>query len=260
MNNMSILKSFNLINEMAKMKLKSQTNKLVLSYFWWVLEPLIIVSLFYAVFQIILQRGNDNYFIFLIVGKVIFLWFSKAAVIGSFGLKQNKGIIAQTAIPKWIFTMANVHEATYKSMISVIVLLAFLFLFDLSNPIYWIQLPVLFFITYIFIVSVALILSVLVAWADDFSQLISMAMMGLMFASGIFWDINSVNDKNLVDLILIINPVAAVINIYREVLINGVWIRPLSLMPILSYSIILLIIDYYVFKNFNNKITRMLFS
>ena len=111
-----------LINTQAKMKMKAQANKLVLSYIWWVLEPLLLISLFYLVFGHILQRGGDDFLSFLIIGKIIFTWFSKSVVSASNSLPQNKGIIGQRALPKWIFPMVNIQESMYKSLFSFLIM------------------------------------------------------------------------------------------------------------------------------------------
>jgi len=42
-----------------------------------------------------------------------------------------------------------------------------------------------------------------------------------MFASGIFWDINSIHDASLRELVFVYNPVAFLIDSYRQVLMEN---------------------------------------
>lgn len=259
-NNLNFFRLIELVDIQARMKMKAQANKLFLSYLWWVLEPLLFVSLFYLLFEYILKRGGSGFFIFLIVGKVVFLWFSKAVTMGSASLVQNRGLIGQVAIPKWIFPLINVQEATYKSMVSIILMVIVLACIGISEPTYWWQLVPLTMLTYLFISSVSLILSILVAMAEDFSQIISLAVMGLMFGSGIFWDINTIPDQDLVSIIYLFNPVAAVIDAYRTVLINNEIIDLYRLRSVFAFSLILWLTGMFLFSTMNNKITRYLFS
>ena len=123
---MTFTQTISLIHTQAVMKLKSQANSLVLSYLWWVLEPLLYVALFYFVFKYVLYRGDENFFIFLMVGKIPFLWFSKAVNTGANSIIQNRGLIAQRIIPKAIFPLINCQEALYKQLFAFAVLLIFL--------------------------------------------------------------------------------------------------------------------------------------
>ncbi|GAM59560.1 O-antigen export system permease protein rfbD [Vibrio ishigakensis] len=240
--------------------MKSQANKLVLSYLWWVLEPLLFVALFYFVFDFLLKRGGDDFFVFLMVGKIIYLWFSKSVVSASNSLNQNKGIIGQRAIPKWVFPLVNIQENLYKMIISFVLILILLWVLGYPPYIgYW-QLIPLVLCTYLLICGVGFICAVLVTFAQDFSNLISLAMTGVMFGSGIFWDINKLESETTRELIFTFNPMASILDGFRRVLIYNL---PLSLGHIVTitvFSILVLIFSLYLFHRFNNKLTRTLFS
>ncbi|MCK8078688.1 ABC transporter permease [Vibrio sp. 1CM2L] len=245
---------------MAKMKMKAQANRFLLSYMWWVLEPLLFVGLFYVIFGYILQRGGEGYFQFLIVGKMTFMWFSKGITMGANSLVQNKGIIGQSSVPKWVFPIVNVQEATYRTAISfVIMILCVIYNFE-GNYITWLQIIPISVMLYWFIVVLSMLLSVFVAVAEDVTQMISLLMMGMLFSSGIFWDINSIQKSGVSDLIFNVNPLALNIDLYRSVLIGGDIIDYSRFLPSLIINLSLTVVVYLVFKKGNNKITRFLFS
>lgn len=255
-----ILNYFQLIDLQARMKMKAQANKLILSYLWWVLEPLLLVCMFYVVFGFILQRGGEDFFVFLIVGKITFMWFSKSVVSASTGITQNKGIIGQRALPKWIFPMVNIQESLYKSFFSFIIMFAIVLAKGYSITWEWLQLIPLTLIMYVLICGLGILLSILVCIAKDFSNIISLAMLGLMFGSGVFWDVNKIQNQQLVDLLLTINPVLTIISSYRDVIMYGHDVNFQSLLPATIISSLLLLLSLYIMSKFDNKITRMLFS
>jgi lipopolysaccharide transport system permease protein len=55
----------------------------------------------------------------------------------------------------------------------------------------------------------------------DFSMLISIGMLFLMFTSGIFWDVREIADPRMTELILLFNPIAFILDAYRQVLLKG---------------------------------------
>jgi lipopolysaccharide transport system permease protein len=152
---MTLNQAISLIHTQATMKLKSQANTLVLSYLWWVLEPLLFVALFYFVFKYVLYRGSEDFFLFLMVGNIPFLWFSKAVNSGANSIVQNKGLIMQRVIPKVIFPLVNCQEAFYKQLFAFSVLIIFLVFNGHTNFQNWWQLIPLILLQYILIAGVA---------------------------------------------------------------------------------------------------------
>src|SRR5690625_2974301 len=61
---------------------------------------------------------------------------------------------------------------------------------------------------------------ILVCYVRDFKILIGMAMIVMMFMSGIFWDLNHIADPVKRDLLITWNPLAFLIDGYRNVLMR----------------------------------------
>jgi lipopolysaccharide transport system permease protein len=257
---MTLNQAISLIHTQATMKLKSQANTLVLSYLWWVLEPLLFVALFYFVFKYVLYRGSEDFFLFLMVGKIPFLWFSKAVNSGANSIVQNKGLIMQRVIPKVIFPLVNCQEAFYKQLFAFSVLIIFLVFNGHTNFQNWWQLIPLILLQYILIVGVASFFAVFVTLARDFTVIIAMFMMALMFTSGIFWDINLIQDQSMKELLLTLNPLAALIDGYRQVLIYDNTLNIKYMVAVLVWGLMSLSVGAYCLNRYSNTLTRRLFS
>lgn len=249
-----------LANLQARMKLKSQSNKLTLSYLWWVVEPLLFVLLFYVVFEYLLKRGGEGYFSFLIIGKIIYLWFSKSIISASKGLIENKNIISQCDIPKWVFPAVNILESYYKTTISFMILFIMLWLNGLPPSIYYIHLVPLTLLMSLLICALGYMGSLLVGFARDFMNLIRIGMMGMMFMSGVFWDIKSIQDEHIREMLLLYNPLALLIDAYRDVLMYQSEPNYMSMLPAFILSSLLICLCLWFFSKYNNRISRALFS
>jgi lipopolysaccharide transport system permease protein len=57
-----------------------------------------------------------------------------------------------------------------------------------------------------------------VCLARDFVQVISLGMIFMMFVSGIFWDVHALSDSHKTELLLAANPLAFVLDAYRQIL------------------------------------------
>ena len=80
-----------LMDTMAQMKLRADASGYFLGYIWWVLEPLLFVGVFYVVFEVLLKTGRGDYLIFLMCGKLAFIWFSKSVNQAANSILINRG-------------------------------------------------------------------------------------------------------------------------------------------------------------------------
>jgi len=198
------------------MALKSEASKLYLSYLWWVLEPLLWVMVFYFVFTTLLDTGRD--IAFLMCGKVPFLWFSKSVNTGSNSIVAGKALINQANIPKQFFPYQSLQEALYKQWLVFFVLFCMLVFYEYAPSLHWFWVLPIILVQYLVVVLFTLIGAILVSYIRDFRMLIQMGTLFLLFASGIFWDINNIADPVKRDLLLTWNPLAYLIDAYRQVL------------------------------------------
>jgi len=245
---------------MSVMKLKSQSNKLILSYLWWVLEPIFHVITFFLVFNYLLGRGEGDFFTFLMVGQIPFLWFQKSVVSASTSLGQNFGLMMTKPIPKYIFPTVNIQETTYKQLFVFFVLFGFLATSGNILDINWLDFLLICTVQYLFMLGVGWMFSILVAYVPDFSMLIQVLMMGLMFSSGIFWDINSLQNETLKELVFTFNPMVSLLDAYRTVLMHKTELNLYRLVPAIITGLSLCIMSLIVFRFSNAWLTRRLMA
>jgi lipopolysaccharide transport system permease protein len=219
---MTLRQFWSLVDEMARMALRADASRYYFGYFWWILEPLLYVAVFYLVFDVLLGTREPNFLVFLMCGKLTFIWFSKSVVQASRSLVTSKGIIGKIDLPKALFPLATVQEGVYRQAAVFALLFVFLSFNGHTPTSAWLWLVPLFMVNYAMIVGVSLAGAYLVCLVFDLSLLITLAMTFLLFTSGIFWDARSLPDPAMTDWVLALNPLAFMIDAYRQVLMVGV--------------------------------------
>jgi lipopolysaccharide transport system permease protein len=207
-----------LVDIMARMALRADATKFFLGYIWWVLEPLLYVAVLYVVFSMILTSRQPDFLLFLMTGKLAFVWFSKSVTQASSSIVNGKGLVGRINVPKTLFPVAVVQEGLYRQVAVFALLFVVLSLNGYSITSTWLYMVPLVIVNYIMIVACALIGSCLVCIVRDFNPLISLSMIFLMFTSGIFWDIRGLDDPAKTELLLAANPLAFLLDAYRQVL------------------------------------------
>ena len=182
------------------------------------LEPLLYVAVFYIVFERMLGSRQPDFLVFLAVGKLTFIWFSKSVTQAAGSLTLSKGVIGQVNLPKHLFPLAVLHEGLYRQVAVFLFLLALIsFSGFMPHLAWWYLLPIAV-VQYLLIIGCGLFAALLVCAKRDFQLLISLGMVFLLFMSGIFWDIRSIQDPILADWLMRLNPLAVLIDSYRQVL------------------------------------------
>lgn len=215
---MPLMQYFRMVDIMARMALRADATKFFFGYIWWVLEPLLYVGVLYIVFSWILVSRQPDFLIFLMTGKLAFVWFSKSIVQAGPSIINGKGLVGRINVPKTLFPMAVVQEGLYRQISVFALLFVVLLLSGYPVTATWLYLIPLVIVNYIMILACAFIASCAVCMVRDFNPLISLAMIFLMFTSGIFWDIRGLDDPYKTELLLAVNPLAFVLDGYRQIL------------------------------------------
>jgi len=217
---MSLAHTLSLIDIQARMSLKCEASRYFLGYLWWLLEPILYVMVFYLVFGVLLDSQGMEFIVFLMCGKLPFVWFSKTVIKASGSILDHVGLIGLTDLPKAMFPLMVAHEGLYKQ-VAVFALLAVVTLGAGYQPtLAWLWLFPLVAANYLMIVAISLAAAFMVPLFRDLVMMITLGMTLLLFVSGVFWDPRAL-DPAVMELIFIINPLAFFLDAYRQVMMHG---------------------------------------
>ena len=202
----------------AELKLEFSMSFLGLA--WWVLEPLIYLGSFYLIFAVGLRQGGEGYVAFLLCGLVSWKWFAATVTSSSIAISCQFGLIQQVYFPKVLLPLIVVLSNFLKFLIILVLLLVFLVYAGVSPSFGWIYLPLVIIVQLCWITALAFLLSAVVPLIPDLKLVINQGMIVLMFASGIYFDLQNISER--VRYLFYMNPMAHIIDSYRKVLIEGV--------------------------------------
>jgi homopolymeric O-antigen transport system permease protein len=215
---MPLSQYFRLADAMARMALRADATKLYLGYIWWILEPFLYVGVFYVVFKLILPFRQEDFLPFLMTGKLAYIWFSKTVTSASNSIVAGRGLVGKIDMPKTIFPFAVVQESLYKQITVFLLLFVVLIGFGYPVTMTWFYIIPIIFANYLMILACAYVGASLVCVVRDFFPLISLGMIFMMFTSGIFWNVRDLGSPEKTDLVLAVNPLAFILDAYRQAL------------------------------------------
>jgi len=243
------------LRSVANLKADAQNSYLGIA--WWLLEPLLLTGLIYLAFASGLRGGGGKEFVlFLLCGMLPIKWTIASISSGGNALNINKGIIGQSYYPKWIFPTIFVITMSMRFMFALVLLL--LTVWQLGYPVseLWLTLFYVLVCQLLLNLGVSYLFSSVTPIIPDISYLLPTISMGLMFTSGIFFDINERPED--IQAILRLNPYVEVVEGYRRVLLYGEAAHPIQFMYAWGFGIACLVAGAVVLKKLDRYYPRWL--
>lgn len=237
--------------------LKAEAAKTYLSYIWWLLEPALLVAVFYVVFAVFLARETPNFIVFLVCGKIPFLWYSKSVLNASNSIINGRGLINQVSIPKPFFPLLVVFQDSFKQAVVFVFMLLFIGIYSMQAGLVWVSVLAVIASQFLLISASALVVAAITPWLPDFRYLISTAMMALMFGSGVFYSYKDVIQPDHQALFLM-NPIANLIKNYRQVLMENQLPDWSALISISVVSLLLIVLMLAFYKKTDTLYARLI--
>ncbi len=209
-----------LFEELVKRDFKKKYKRTVLGMGWSVLSPLLMLLVMRLVFANFFGRGIEHYTTFLFCGNLVFAFFNESSSQGMTSLMDNAGIFTKVNIPKYLFLFAKNVQTLINFGLTLGVFFIFCILDDITFTWEFILLLYPVFTLILFNIGVGLILSAMFVFFRDIQYLWSVAMQLLMYASAIFYSIESFSP--LMQKLFLANPVYQHIYYFRLIVLDSV--------------------------------------
>jgi lipopolysaccharide transport system permease protein len=210
---------FELVFYKSYFSLISESKRTILSMGWWVLEPILTMLVYYVVFAYFLNIKAENYVFYLLISLVFFQWFAKSVTSSMNTINDSGSIISKIATNKLFFPLTAFTVDLIKTTVVVIILIIGLNIFSFTVNFSYVYLPLILIAQFIFTLSVAFWVALIIPFFPDIRILVDLLIRGLMFASAIFYPIQSLPQQ--VQEYMVYNPIAILLEGYRQILLYG---------------------------------------
>lgn len=217
----------------AILSLHSEVRRNYLTFGWWVLEPMMYLAVYQVVFGVLLFRGGPDFLLFLIIGVVSWMWTMKCISGSSGSIMAGQSLMNLVGVPPIVFPSVALIQSTLKQIPVFIILIFFVIINGSSPGLHWLAIIPILIVHALLNISLSLAIAAITPIARDLQQIIPTGLTFLMFMSGVFYDYADFDPKW--HTLFLLNPVAYILDCYREVFIAGV--VP-ELTPLLTRGII----------------------
>lgn len=142
--NRNLLQYLYILRELIKAEFKLRYQNSYLGYFWTLVKPLLLFGVIYLVFSVFMQSPLPHYPVYLLLGIIIWNFFSEATLIGMNTFLAKRDLVTKIYLPLSILVFASTFSSLITLLLNLIVF--FLFLIISGMPLTFSS---LFFVVYL---------------------------------------------------------------------------------------------------------------
>ncbi|MCR5404393.1 MAG: ABC transporter permease [Butyrivibrio sp.] len=235
-----------MIGSLIRRDLRGRYKGSVLGFAWTFINPLLQLAVYTLVFSTIMRSGIEDYYLFLFVALIPWLFFSSSISAGAGCILAQKEMVKKIYFPREVLPIAHVTSALINMLLTFIVVFAALIVSGKGlNPIALLYLPIVIFAEYLLAISITLIVSAVTVYFRDLEHILAIVTMAWQFLTPIMYSVEMVPEKLLP--IFNLNPMTPIIIAYRDILYYKQIPHVKTLLHGYLISIILLIVGWLIF-------------
>ncbi len=219
-----------LIRNLVISNLKSRYKNSALGFVWSLLNPLGMMLVFTIVFGFLMPDVRvEKYPLFVLTGLLPWNFFQASINAGMYSVVGGSNLVKKVSFPREVLPIAAVLGQLVNFLLAFAVLFMALVVFQASfSPWLW-TLPIVILIQTVFSTGVVLVLSTLNVFYRDTAMIMEVIMLAWFFLTPVVYSVGMLPETlstgsltvPLQRMVYILNPLASLIAIYRDLLYWG---------------------------------------
>jgi len=236
-----------LLKSNVKKDIRGKYKGSFLGVLWSFVNPLLTTLVYAIVFPIILKNSEPHYVTFIVIGILPWTYFTTVIMQGTTTILMNAGIIKKVYFPREILPISINTSGLVNFLISCLIIFIFLICSGIGFSWYILILPLIIITQYLFQQGLIFITSAINVYIRDAEYIINFIISMLFYATPILYSAQ-IFEESALRWIIYLNPMATIVNCYRDILYYQSMPHIKSLIAVLLVSCILFYFGFKLFK------------
>lgn len=255
----------NLVRKDLKVRYKSS----VLGFLWSLLNPAMLLVVYYFVFSVLLGSGVARFPIYLLSGLLVWNLFNVGLVSATGSVVASSGIVNKVWFPREVLPLSAIGAAVVHFFLQGIVMVLTLLVF--RHPVEWAYLPLLpiaLLALLLFLAGLSLLMSAINVYLRDMQHLAEIALVPWFFCSPIVYTYQIIADKlDGLAWVYLLNPVTPVVLVFQRAIYGDYsdavhqfpyWWYLRNVVIVMVVSVVILAFALSVFRRLEGNFTEEL--
>lgn len=217
-----------------------------LGILWSFINPLLQVFVYSIVFSYVMRVQIDNYLVYVVCGIIPWTFFTTSINQGNVTIRSNASIIKKVYFPREILPISVVASGLVNFAISCLIILIFVIGGGLGITWHIVFLPVIAILQTMLTLGIVFITSSINVYIKDLEYIVQFLLNMAFYATPILYNIEIFPIS--LRWVLNLNPLAHMVNAYRNIFMYHQTIALSSWVYMIVVSLLLLLIGYLIFN------------
>ena len=241
-----------MIFSLVRKDLRGRYKGSVLGFLWTFINPLLQLVVYTIVFSVIMRASYEQYYLFLFVALVPWMFFSSSVTDGASSILSEKDMVKKIYFPREVLPIATVTSAFVNMILTFIVVFGVVIIAGRGIHIHaMLCLPIVMIVEYILCLGIAHIVSSITLYLRDLQYILGIFVMALQYMTPVMYGVDMVERSGAGQLLILIfnlNPMTPIIKIYRQIIYYGEVPELGSLLLAVIIGVVFIIIGELLFK------------
>lgn len=248
-----------LIKNLVTREVRGKYRNAMLSYTWTFIEPALLAIVYYFLFYMLAGNPDELYSVWVLTGIIVWGCFSKSLTGTVTSLTGNRNTIHLVYFPRIVFPLTSVIGNIVITMMSCIVVIPIIFIFDLPITVYLLLIPISVFLSGFLAIGLGIMLAPLNCMYRDVEHLIRFVVRAGFFVSPVMWTYEMALSRGYFGEIATYNPMLTPITLARHGLEGKATTLPSEIILMtLLFGISMWIIGSILFEKYERKAVKYL--
>jgi ABC-type polysaccharide/polyol phosphate export permease len=248
-----------LIKNLVTREVRGKYRNAMLSYTWTFIEPALLAIVYYFLFYMLAGNPDELYSVWVLTGIIVWGCFSKSLTGTVTSLTGNRNTIHLVYFPRIVFPLTSVVGNIVITMMSCIVVIPIIIIFDLPITIYLLLIPISVFLSGFLAIGLGIMLAPLNCMYRDVEHLIRFVVRAGFFVSPVMWTYEMALSRGYFGEIATYNPMLTPITLARHGLEGKATTLPSEIILMtLLFGISMWIIGSILFEKYERKAVKYL--
>ena len=215
---------------------------------WHLINPMLIVSIYYLIFGVVLdiQRGED-YLGFLVIGVLLFQLTQRIVQDAALIVRRNEALIRTVQFPRGLLPISAVTGQTFAFLPTIGVLFCFLLITGIWPTTTWLLFLPILLAQVVISAGLAFVSARIGFTIADLAQILPHLFRILFYLSGVLFAVDDFVSNDTIRNLFAINPLYDIITVARWSLM-GTNLPPAALIGFLAWVVLLPPVGLFFFR------------
>lgn len=229
---------------LVRRDLKVRYASSALGYLWTVLDPFMMILIYWFVFTVIFtgrRVGEEPYILYVAFGQLAWQWFNGCVNDTTRALTAETRLVRSTRLPREIWVLKVVLSKGLEFLFSLPVIAIFM-VANRTVPTWHVVLfPVAMLLQAILLTGIGLILAAVTVMVRDMQRVVRIVLRMAFYATPILYSVRRIKNSTLRE-VYDVNPLTGIFDLYR----TAVFPREMAGMRTITSSVVLSLLILFV--------------